>query len=318
MTEFLSLEEFPAHFNANRSTPRYNPLLETKPDHPWWQLPKSEVDQKLQLFSRLVHGALEGAPHDDKELQHLVDKANSLAQVERSATQKVALVGAQGAGKSLLTNALFGCDGLSITGADGAACTSVIVRYAHWNPNPDDPNKFHAQVKFLTPRVREDMINEFEKSYYRYYEDSEDLDDEKSPRPASAAQEEYDRRAKDTSEEFFITIFGSRKKFLECWSPRAFKSGEFYSICDLKCEAAINEYEQPSSQGITFHGTDQKHLVSQIKPFLTNVKGEVCLWPLVDQVTIRFQHEMLDQGLELYDVPGMFILPYCTQQANLS
>ncbi|KAF2638562.1 hypothetical protein P280DRAFT_499892 [Massarina eburnea CBS 473.64] len=301
----LPFDEFPEYLKANRYKVKYDSTSEPKFEHPWWDLPKCEIDRKLQEFTQRILDITGTSPEDDKELQHLKKTANSLSQVERSTAVKVALVGAQGAGKSLLTNAIFGCDGLSITGADGAACTSVIIRYANYPPGLDEMKKFFAQVRFLSPRIQETMINEFAKSYYRYNEDEDDSEDEENLRPASAAQEEIDRRAKDTAEDFFITFFGSRQNFLECWSPSAYKSGEFTSICQLKCEAALARYnDKMTSQGIPFSANDHKDLIVQIKPFLTKVKGEICLWPLVDQVTIRFKHPLLDQGVEVLDVPG--------------
>ena len=49
---------------------------------------------------------------------------------------------------------------------------------------------------------------------------------------------------------------------------------------------------------------NQRELLQKIKPFLTNVEGEACLWPLVDMVTIYFDHNLLEQGVEILDLPG--------------
>lgn len=124
----IPFEEFSTYLNTQKGLTRYNSKKETKPDHPWFSLPKAEIDRLSKEFAQLVGDMLRGSPQSDKDLQHLARTPNQLAHIARSPAVKVAQLGAQGAGKSLMMNALFDCDGLSLTGADGAACTSSITR----------------------------------------------------------------------------------------------------------------------------------------------------------------------------------------------
>lgn len=125
----LTFNEFMAYVQTRRTVPRYDANSEKKPDHDWWRLDKIGIDSLLKAFAQLITERLKGSPDNDKELQHLLRTVAELSHVLRSATVKAALLGAQGAGKSLTINAIFDCDGLSLTGAEGAACTSSITRY---------------------------------------------------------------------------------------------------------------------------------------------------------------------------------------------
>lgn len=90
----------------------------------------------------------------DKELAHIKLHVERLERVQKAPSTKIALIGPQGAGKSLLTNALLNAN-VSPTGADGRACTSVIIRYAF---APGD--KYHGEVKFLNSKQLSEMIEE--------------------------------------------------------------------------------------------------------------------------------------------------------------
>jgi hypothetical protein len=50
-------------------------------------------------------------------------------------------------------------------------------------------------------------------------------------------------------------------------------------------------------------GKDQKDLFKKLRPFLTKVKGETCLWPLVDNISIRVCHDLLQDNVEIIDLP---------------
>ncbi|KAF2624703.1 hypothetical protein BU25DRAFT_423821 [Macroventuria anomochaeta] len=138
----LSLEEFPAYLNTQKN-----------------------------LSS---HRSSEGTPDDDKEIQHLIRNANKLANVLRSPAMKVALLGAQGIGKSLSTNAIFDCDGFSLPGADGAACTSTVTRYIDYPRGGSGGHRFFAKIKFLDAEKRKALPQEHARSYHEYQHADED------------------------------------------------------------------------------------------------------------------------------------------------
>jgi hypothetical protein len=301
----MTLEKFLAHLELHGSVSRYDPCNEPKPNHPWSTFDKAKVNDLLQKFADTVRKAIDGVPDSDTELQHLYKTANGLSQVQRSPAIKVGLVGAQGAGKSLLTNAIFSRDGLSLTGADGAACTSAVIEYANYpSENDDDAVKYFAQIKLLDAAKREGQIKWHARAYHYYNDEDDDSDDDDVPKPKKRNRDEADRRANDTAIDFFVTLHESKEKFQESWSLEHYKSGEFVELCQMRCQAAIAKLDMTSTGIAQFAAKDQKELIKKIKPFLTNVKGQFCMWPLVDSVKIRFRHELLEEGIELVDVPG--------------
>ena len=295
----LTMDEFLAQPHRMKPMPKYNATTEAKIPHPWWDLDRDLVHAYLKDISEVVTSVTKGSTGLDLELLHVVKTATRLEQVEREDTVKVALIGAQGAGKSLLINALLDSPSLSLTGAKGFACTSAIIKYAY-GPG----NRFAAEVKFLNARKREEMIDEHIRSYVDYHNDFEDSDEEGGPLTRSLKQDEIDRKRKTTAEDFFDTIFGSRDEFLCNWASSPVNTGEFKSICQLKCTEAMNEHDMNSQDIVHFSKNTPKELLEVIKPFLSKIDGTICLWPIVDCVTIRLNHALLQQGIEIIDLPG--------------
>ncbi|KAH8724226.1 hypothetical protein GQ44DRAFT_760353 [Phaeosphaeriaceae sp. PMI808] len=295
-----SFESFQEYVKTVKISPKYDSAAEGKLGHAWWDVDKPAIHALLKDISEQVATCVRGVPGLDKELQHVANTAAKLEQVERGAVVKVALIGAQGAGKSLLINALFDCTGLSLTGAKGFACTSTIVKYAY-GPS----KKFSAEVRFLNAEMRDRMINEHIRSYVDYYNDLEDSDDEGSRRRTrSFKQDEVDRKRKQTAEDFFSTLFGSKEEFVDAWSSSPVDTEEFKSLCQIKCKDAMEGFDS-TSQGVThFIKSSPTELVEEIRPFLSNVDGKVCLWPIVDCVTVRLNSALLKEGLEIIDLPG--------------
>lgn len=126
-----------------------------------------------------------------------------------------------------------------------------------------------------------------------------------------------ERRLKDTAEDVFLTLFGSRTAFQESWSSTSYKSGDFINICQLKCEETVHMEGGASGTAIKL-ANDQKDLLKQLKPFLTKVKGITCLWPLVDHVTVKFDNELLQSGIEIIDLPGKHRWPLLSRSAVLT
>lgn len=306
MEPLHSFERF-QELQIGKSAPKHDTSAEEKTSHPYWTLNRSVIDVLLTEVSALVKEFLQTIPEGDEELTHLLTTAERLPQVPRITPVRVAFIGAQGAGKSLLINALFDCDGLSLTGADGGACTASIVRYKFY---PGKTTRvFTAEVKFLDSKKLSAMIQEYAKSYHDYHNDDDDSDcsdNEDASRNKMPRSDDHDRRLRDTALDVFETLFGSKEDFLESWDPRSYKNGEFVSLCLLKCEEALNDLQLNKDVKV-FVGQDQHSLLQQIRPFLTNVPGQACLWPLVDNVCIGLTHPLLQHGIEIVDLPGMFI-----------
>jgi hypothetical protein len=100
----LSLDEFQEHLINIKNIPRYDPSTEGKIPHPWWDVDKFDINTRLKDISEKIASCTQGAIGLDKELQHVANTATKIEQVGRGSTVKVALIGAQGAGKSLLIN----------------------------------------------------------------------------------------------------------------------------------------------------------------------------------------------------------------------
>jgi hypothetical protein len=297
---YLPLDQFLAS-QLSKTLPKHNPNQEDRIIHPYWNLDRSAMDKILFEISALAKAKLMTVPEEDKELTHLRDAAERITKISRKSPIRVALLGAQGAGKSLLINALFDLDGLSLTGADGGACTASVVRYVYY---PGDNGKFLAEIKFLDSKKMAAMLQEHAKSYYDYHNDDDDSDDEIRSQSKADRQDEQERRVRDTAVDVFDTLFGSRQEFLESWDPRTYKNGEFVALCLLKCQEALDQIKA-SDDVMSFIRNDQTALLDAIKPFLTNVPGTQCLWPLVDSVCVRITHPLLQQGIEIIDLPGM-------------
>ncbi|KAF2001636.1 hypothetical protein P154DRAFT_596258 [Amniculicola lignicola CBS 123094] len=307
-SSIISPEAFQKFLKEHRITPKYESATETQIPHPWLEVGQNDIQECLKQMSNIALVAMGSIPEQDVELKHLRTVAELLPCVQRSAPIKVALVGAQGAGKSLLINALFDTDGLSMTGADGAACTSSIICYKNYpSDRPEGERTFLAEIAFLDVRSQEEMIKQHAKSYYYYHQEDgidDESEDEHGPKAKGPGQDEADRRLKDTAQDVFHTLFGSREAFLEAWSSHEYRDGEFVKICQLKCQEALHDLPITGDNTATYVGSNPKDLLKKIRGFMANVKGEVSLWPLVDAITIRFQSPLLDEGVMIMDLPG--------------
>jgi hypothetical protein len=307
--QILDFEEFKNYLKDNRTVPKYDATGEQKRPHVWWDIDHTGLNAILRDIATSVTDLLTGTPERDTELVHLKTLAEALPQVQHGPPVKVALLGTQGAGKSLLINALFGVDGLSLTGADGAACTSAVIEYVQY-PSGYGSNaeqQFLAEIRFLSTKKCEEMIKEHARNY-RHYDGLADSDDESDKGSTSKAkagrQDALDRRLRDTAEEIFQTLFGGKEQFLASWNGSANMPGIFVKTCQLKCKGAISNLDITSDNIVPYVGRDAKDLIRQIRPFMTKVKGEVSLWPLVDRISIRFNSPLLEQRT-IIDLPGM-------------
>ena len=160
--KYLSLEEFREYIEKHRIALRYRSVVENKRPHQWWNLDMPTIEKLLRDIAQTILGPLKDIPAKDRELLHLSRTAGLLSKVHRKKRIQVALIGAQGAGKSLLINALFDLNGLSLTGADGNACTSSVVKYRFHRANKDGDElpKYYAEVEFMDAKGLKATITE--------------------------------------------------------------------------------------------------------------------------------------------------------------
>lgn len=297
---FLKLDDFLNRKHLHKSVQKYESGQEVKVPHPYWNLDREGIEKLVVEISDAVKLVVKDFPEDDKELDQLYDAAVRLPQIDRSPAKKVALLGAQGAGKSLLINALFDYDGLSLTGAEGSACTSSVVKYLFY---PGAQQKFCAEVKFLASAKMTAVIKEHAKAYYDFHDSYENPDDNAYQHPSGPDKEDLETKLKNTAEEFFEMLFGSKSDFLESWDARTYENGEFVSLSLLKYEDALRQID--ACENIKhFVGSDQNDLNRKLRPYLSKFKDQLTFWPLVDNVCIRITHPLLQNRIELFDLPG--------------
>lgn len=300
----VTIDEFPEYMQKYRSVPRYDSSLETKGNHPYWALPRERIDADLDRIYQKLLEPLKEIPTGDRELAHLHKTVHAVPQIKRSSEISIGLVGAQGAGKSMFLNALFDTEGISWSGADGEACTRTVVKFAHFAPNStlEGSDSFYADIKFLDNSKIEEMIREHVKDIKYYQEDADDSEDEEPRGTQSYEQDELDKQRYDTAREIFKVLFGSEKDFLHHWASPTEESKQH---CKIKCREAMKKCGVSDGENSCIKSANNPHeLMSKIKQFLADMKGVDCFWPLVDHVTIRFNHELLKHGAVIIDVPG--------------
>ncbi|OAL48292.1 hypothetical protein IQ07DRAFT_681710 [Pyrenochaeta sp. DS3sAY3a] len=296
-SDILSWEEFQDQAHLRKAVPKYSTANEPKKHHPWWELDKSGIHSNLNDIAEKIDQATKTAAKLDSDLNHVAVTASKLGHIDRSNPVKVALIGAQAAGKSLLVNALFDCSGLSLTGAEGVACTCTVVKYAY---APGEG--FAAEVCFLNAKKREAMISEHIRSLVQHYNDL-DSDDEGESCNSGPKQDQSDDQRKKTADDLFGAIFGSNEEYKAAWNFSS-DTAEFKTLCELKCQDATKGFDVNGSGAVIFTRPTPQELLKDVKPFLSKVDDQDCLWPLVDCVTIRFNHSLLHEGLEIIDLPG--------------
>lgn len=224
----LSPSDFEEWLKENKTQPKYISSTEARdPQKYYWTLDFAQIHQKLKTLSNIIASGMEGAPHDDVEIQHISKMGRALYTVSRSKTFLVALSGHQAAGKSAFLNALLDCPGLCESGAKGYACTNAIVRYFYYCGNSQNPNEaFLAEVKFLDADRIQEIIQQHAHDYYHFYNwDEEDEDGARTKKSDDHDNENV--QAKDTAQDIFQTLFGSNDAFLDAWSVDAYRDGTF-------------------------------------------------------------------------------------------
>ncbi|KAH7115028.1 hypothetical protein B0J11DRAFT_594182 [Dendryphion nanum] len=306
----ITSADFPKYVAQYGRAEKYDSTKEKPLPHPWRDVNQSDIQNGLKIMSDIVMKVMVGIPEKDEELMHVRSVAEGLPHINYRPPVKIALLGAQGAGKSLLLNALFDTNGLSLTGADGAACTSAIIEYRHSSAANKIPgaDEYIAQVHFMHASKLEEMLQEHARSYQHFFED-DDSDDEESDVERKAKtrygrRDESDRRLKDTAMEIFSTLFGGKETFVESWHASESKISEFVNLCQIQCNQALGKLDLDKSKIGTYTGKDPETLLKKIRPFMTKVKGEDSLWPLVDHITIEFPSRLLEENLLIIDLPG--------------
>ncbi|KAF2112543.1 hypothetical protein BDV96DRAFT_664124 [Lophiotrema nucula] len=302
----FTFENFAEHFKAKKIVPRYDSMKEAKLPHDWWKLDQERIHKLLKAISTTSTAVMVGIGDDDAEVHHLHKTGAGLYKVKRSKTFQVAMSGPQASGKSSFLNALLDCPGLCLSGSDGQACTNAVVRYVHYSGTGD--SVVMAEIKFHDLKKIEVIIQELAKDFYHFHHFEDEAagaeEEEESIKKRIRTHDEADVQAKDTAQDIFETLYGSKDEFFRVWSPDAYETGEFQRNTVRKCQEAIQKLDI-NKEMITFYfAKTPAELSSRIKAFLTKVDGEMALWPLVDSIKYGIDRDILKQGYEFIDLPG--------------
>jgi hypothetical protein len=307
-----TLDEFLAWLKPQPASRPYDSNTEDMPDHDLFRLPRVTIDGELEAYAQLIIVCLEGSPPDDKELGHIVKTARATSKVTQRPPKFFFFIGPQNAGKSQLICALFDLDGISPTDLNGRACTSTPIRSTHYEEGRGNPKKVHGNIKFLRAKELELMFKELSRHYYNFYHANDDEDegdiegdvegegdhDEEKPSSQPSPDRGNMKSLKDTAEDILVALWGSKESLLRSWSPGSFKNGDFVELCQHKFNEAIED-QNLDGQSISHKmGTDQHHLMKQMRRFMSQVDGEKCFWHLVDDITVKLYHAMLEQNID--------------------
>ncbi|KAF2448958.1 hypothetical protein P171DRAFT_452610 [Karstenula rhodostoma CBS 690.94] len=301
----LEEDEFSEYIKNHMSIPKYDSKREGKIPNAYWDLDTERISSILRQMEVRLCEIIQRFPDSDKELHHLLAQLHKIPHYERKKPTAIGLIGAQGHGKSMLINALFELDGISLTGKLGGALTSTVVKYAQYSSTPRSANTpaYNGEIQFLDEMRIGEMIREHVKDYAHYHDDGEDSEDDDTLGPRDFKQDDADRKRRDTAMEVFETLFGTKEDFFEeC--ANAESKNEFVRICQIRCKDIIRDHKVDDRYIARKYGNTPSDLLLELKPFLVDEKGPQKLWPLVDYVTIRLDHELLRNGATIIDVPG--------------
>jgi hypothetical protein len=301
----LEADEFSHFIEKDMHALRYDSSREKKLPNAYWDLDTNRVHAILNQMKSRMAGIIQRFPDSDRELHHLSSQIDKILHYDRKKATIIGLIGGQGHGKSMLINAIFDLEGISLTGKLGAALTSTIVKFAQYSSTTRSATSpaYIGEIQFLDEKRTGEMIREHVKDYSHCHNDDDDSEDEGALGPQDFKQDEADRKRRDTALEVFETLFGSKEDFLDEWA-RAASKNEFVRICQIRCKETIYAHNVDDQNVARKDGNTPRELLSKLRPFLVNEKGPQQLWPLVDYVTIRLDHELLRNGAVLIDVPG--------------
>jgi hypothetical protein len=90
--------------------------------------------------------------------------------------------------------------------------------------------------------------------------------------------------------------------------PFSVQETSFFQLgAQALCTEAMGEYDMASQGVIHISKPMPAELLKQIKPFLSNVDDRICLWPIVEFVMIRTNYPLLQERVEIIDLPGMYV-----------
>lgn len=245
---------------------------ETSPDN----IDTQALTSKTELLQRdvkkgqeFIHHALRDLPTDENWRQVRSDLNDVLKQ--DSVTQcKVVVLGATGVGKSSVLNAVLDEGNLLPSSGTGDACTAVPIEI-HFNDDPKYPD-LKAQVQYVTEAEWCDVIVQAKA------EADADEDEDVS---RSALQRLHTVYPRLSDEDIIASSVGEILATND--------SAKLLGNCiDLQTKDRVSFYK------------DFKQQIGSLK------KPGYATWPMIDHARLYVRHPLLENGLVLVDIPGMF------------
>ncbi|TVY80439.1 Nuclear GTPase SLIP-GC [Lachnellula suecica] len=286
----------PAQLNINRLWD-----IEPTPEPPagpiWRDCAHLDLLQQIEIKEQAVRDAISCVRAIERSLeryapkvtssQKWLERMKSIEDSKRECRVLIGFLGASGAGKSSLINALLEQDDL-LPADDEKACTAVCVEI-FYNRSEDLDSAFVAKVHRIS---EDDWRVELEKLF-------QDLSDQVLNKDGEDGEPDLERD---------IRIKAAFQK-LRCVYPH------IKSTKDLKSITIPNLLAHPNVKGIlgkskTIIDSTRDGFASKIKPFIdsSNSKEEggksFAQWPLVKLVRIQIKSNILKDGIVLVDLPG--------------
>ncbi|KAL2813782.1 hypothetical protein BDW59DRAFT_178151 [Aspergillus cavernicola] len=223
----------------------------------------------------------------------------------------VGFIGVSGSGKSRVINSILDHQGLTRSGGDGAACTTVVTEFR--GINEDHPDNYTIEADFMDRNEIRELLEELVSSVRKYHTDAfqEVTESEQGSIETTAT------RALETLSSLFPNQPDLGLEFLS-------RQGEdAYQTIILRLEewviAALES--RPGGQGSLRYSevAENAEVCMQLLDILTADGGSgvrTALWPFIKLIRVYLRSPVLRTGLILADLPGFGDLNYARVRAT--
>jgi hypothetical protein len=278
----------------------YTPKSEPPPDHAWYRMDKSRIDEELHAIVTEVADKMEAVRAEDTELVSLLKSASEVRNVEMKVPKSIAILGQQAMGKSLLINALFHRRNLSKTSAAGGACTASAIKYVHKSGAEDLAEIYDAAMQFMDDMNLNEVIEEHIRRYFHFHFSNK----------VDPVYHDEEERAALTALAFFSLLYNIQNdpeaaETLEGrLTAQEIEEGKLLRGSVRMALRRIEETGADADRTKVFRDMTISELLEQISNFISQQEGMPSLWHIVQFVTIFMGSPLLRNGMSIVDLPG--------------